>query len=320
MRNRKIDSKRFLGVILIMSFLTSLFGCAAQKTPQYTAAEDFPPAYEKPVPELPGKLVGVIHESSAGSMEFASEFAIDVVPGEIRHCEYWDLNVKRDEMIRKNNVPITEAQWTDVEKAVLDMWGSWEEIPEEVLNQPDKPDDSEIFVLDGGDYNRWWLSWETADGTKKVRYYAPADRRILTLDAVLEELVHPTGRKIEWQEPPALSGATYINDTTDMSFQCNWWNLPEGPKEGYRFIVRFKEGSEKVDIYDKTDDAVWNAAKPAFAWLNPDDFEHGSYQDKIMLSLYYSDGTQDSLKLDKKTAAAIEPYLRQLTLEYLEQK
>ena len=312
-----LTARKILGVILIMSLLSSLFGCTAKKTPQYTTAEDFPLAYEKPVPELPGKLVGVTHESSAGSMEFATEFAIDVAPEQILHCEYWDLNVKRDEMIRKDNVPITEQQWADVEKAVLDLWGSWEEIPEEILNQPD---DTEYFVLDGGDYDRWWLSWETADGVQKVRYYAPADRRILTLDAVLEELAHPTGRKIEWVEPPVLSGATYINDTTDMSFQCNWWNLPEGPKEGYRLIVRFEEGGENISIYDQADASIWEAAKPAFAWLNPDDFEHGSYKDKIMLSLYYSDGTQKSLKLDKKTAEAIEPYLRQLTLEYLEQK
>ena len=312
-----LTARKILGVILIMSLLSSLFGCTAKKTPQYTTAEDFPLAYEKPVPELPGKLVGVTHESSAGSMEFATEFAIDVAPEQILHCEYWDLNVKRDEMIRKDNVPITEQQWADVEKAVLDLWGSWEEIPEEVLNQPDDP---EYFVLDGGDYNRWWLSWETADGVQKVRYYAPADRRIVTLNTILEELAHPTGRKIEWVEPPVLSGATYINDTTDMSFQCNWWNLPEGPKEGYRLIVRFEEGGENISIYDQTDASIWEAAKPAFAWLNPDDFEHGSYKDKIMLSLYYSDGTQKSLKLDKKTAEAIEPYLRQLTLEYLEQK
>ena len=312
-----LTARKILGVILIMSLLSSLFGCTAKKTPQYTTAEDFPPAYEKPVPELPGKLVGVTHESSAGSMEFATEFAIDVAPEQILHCEYWDLNVKRDEMICKDNVPITEQQWADVEKAVLDLWGSWEEIPEEVLNQPDDP---EYFVLDGGDYNRWWLSWETADGVQKVRYYAPADRRIVTLNTILEELAHPTGRKIEWVEPPVLSGATYINDTTDMSFQCNWWNLPEGPKEGYRLIARFEEGGENISIYDQTDASIWEAAKPAFAWLNPDDFEHGSYKDKIMLSLYYSDGTQKSLKLDKKTAEAIEPYLRQLTLEYLEQK
>ena len=69
-----LTARKILGVILIMSLFTSLFGCAAQKTPQYTAAEDFPPAYEKPVPEMPGKLVGVTHESSAGSMEFATEF------------------------------------------------------------------------------------------------------------------------------------------------------------------------------------------------------------------------------------------------------
>ena len=317
MRNRKTDPRKILGVILIMSLLSSLFGCTAAKTPQYTTAEDFPPAYEKPVPELPGKLVGVTHESSAGSMEFATEFAIDVTPTEILHCEYWDLDVKRDEIIRKGNLPISEAQWADVEKAVLDLWGVWEELPDETAN---KPEDPEIFVLDGGDYNRWWLTWETAEGTEKIRYYNPADRRILTLNALLEELAHPTGRKIEWYTLPELSGATYINDKTDMSFQCNWWNLPEGPEQGYRLIVRFEEGGEKVNIYDQADASIWEAAKPAFAWLNPDDFDYGSYKNPITLSLYYSDGTQDSLKLDTKTANAIEPYLRQLTLEYLGQK
>ena len=300
----------------MLSLIASLFGCTSGPA-LTTDPGDLPEAYVKPVPELPGKLAGVTHESSAGSMEWGTEFAIDLVPEEILHCEYWDLNANRDHMMQRDHVAITASQWADVEKAVLGLWGVWEEIPESVLNYEPDPD---LQILDGGDYNRWWLTWETEEGTKKIQYYYPNDRRILTLTALLEELAQPQGRKIEWYELPELSGATYINDKTDMSFQCNWWDLPKSAKEGYRFIVRFTQNGEKIDVYDKAPASVWEAAKPAFAWINPDDFERGGYQNPIVLSLYYSDGTQTTLKLDKKTAAVFEGYLRQLTLDYLEQK
>ena len=314
----RLELKKLTEVILMLSLTAALFGCT--KSPAVTPLDpaDFPAAHEKAAPELPGKLAGVRHESSAGSMEFASEFAIELTPEEIVHCEYWDLDKDRSHMLSRDRVAIMDSQWADVEKAVLDLWGVWEEIPEEVLNK--KPDPN-VQILDGGDYNRWWLTWEKADGSREtVRYYYPGDRRIVTLKDLLEELANPKGREIVWYEPPSLCGATYINDKTDMSFQCNWWEPSKGSAEGYRFIVRFKEDGQKVNIYDQAKPSVWEAAKPAFAWLDPEQYDYGSYKDPITLSLYYSDGSQKSLKLDKETAQTIEPYLRKLTLEYLEQK
>jgi hypothetical protein len=204
-------------------------------------------------------------------------------------------------------------------KAVLDMWGRWEEIPESAKKVEVDNSDPMFQILDGGDYSNWYLIWEKADGqTEQVSYYQPSDRRITTLSDLLHELAEPIGREIKWYEPPVLCGATYINDKTACSFQCNWWG--NTADEGYRFITRFTENGEKIDIYDQTDSAVWEAAYDAFCRIDPDKFEYGSYKDDMTLSLYYSDHSQRSLKLDKNTAAWLEPMLRAVALDYAHSK
>ena len=305
--------KIILEVILVMTLISSVFGCG-NKTPQGTAdPAGLPPAFTPELPEIPGELIGVTKEYSAGSMEWGTEFDIDINAEEIVSCAYWDREGDMSEMTRKEHVPITEAQWTDVKKAVMDLWGSWEVIPESVLNK--KPDPN-IQVLDGGGYDRWWLTWKTADGTEKIRYYGPSDRRIVTLDEILREIADPKGRKIEWYDPPYANGAYYRNDKSGFSFQCSRWD--EGDN-GYRLIVYF-EGIGGYSIDGHAEDAFWEKVWPAFAWLDVSKFQDGSYNDKIALSLYYSDGSQKTLKLDKSSADIIEPYLRSLAKEYAENK
>lgn len=300
-------------VILIMTLTSSLFSCGNTKPADTNGPAELPPAFEPVLPELPGKLVGITREYSAGSMEWGTEFDIDVNPGEIVSCAYWDSDHYGNEMIRKEHVPITEKQWNDLEKSVLDLWGQWEEIPESVLNQKPPQD---MQILDGGDYERWWLTWETENGTEKIRYYTPSDRRILTVIDLLRETAEPKGREIQWHEPPYVNGAYYTNNKNEFSFQCSRWDKGEN---GYRLIVYFEGiGGDKVD--EHTGDEIWEKVWPAFAWLDVSKFEGGTYNDKIALSLYYSDGTQKTLKLDKKTADIIEPYLRKVAKDYKEGK
>ena len=296
-----------------MTLISSVFSCG-NKTPQGKAdPAGLPPAFTPELPEVPGELIGVTKEYSAGSMEWGTEFDIDINAEEIVSCAYWDREGDMSEMTRKEHVPVTDAQWADVEKAVMDLWGNWEVIPESVLNK--KPDPN-IQVLDGGGYDRWWLTWKTADGTEKVRYYNPSDRRVVTLDEVLREIADPKGRTIEWYDPPYVNGAYYRNDKSGFSFQCSRWD--EGDN-GYRLIVYF-EGIGGDSIDDHAEDAFWEKVWPAFAWLDVSKFEDGSYNDKIALSLYYSDGSQKTLKLDKSSADIIEPYLGSLAKEYAENK
>lgn len=305
--------KIILEVILIMTLISSVFGCGNKTKQENPDPKDLPPAFVPEVPEAPGELVGVTKEYSAGSMEWGTEFSIYINPEEIVSCAYWDHEGDMSEMTRKEHVPITEEQWADVKKAVMDLWGSWEVMPESVINQKPDPD---IQALDGGGYDRWWLTWKTADGTEKIRYYNPSDRRVLTLDEVLRETADPKGRKIEWYDPPYAYGAYYRNEKSGFSFQCTHRN--EGEKD-YRLIVYFEGiGGESVDC--RADAAIWEKVWPAFAWLDPGEFEDESYNDEISLSLYYSDGSQETLKLDKSSADIIEPYLRSLAKEYAENK
>lgn len=305
-----------MGVILMMSLLAGLFGCdRTSKEPLDTSdLGELPPAFIKETPETPGKLVGITYEYSAGSMVWGTEFNIDLTSDEILSCAYWDMGRNRSEMTTKENVPITNEQWEDIEKAVLDLWGVWEEIPEKVMNSKPDPD---IQILDGGGYNRWWLTWETAEGTKKILYYYSNDRRITTLIDLLQNIADGGNRKITWYDPPVLTSATYINDKTKCSFQCTLW---DGYDNGYRFIVRFDEGDQKVDIYDHTDDSIWEAAKPAFEWIDFDQYKDGSYSKPITLNVTYSDNSYKCIVPDKEAVNIIEPYLRKLTLKYLEEK
>ena len=311
--------RRIAGVIIMLSIFTTLFaGCTGE------AKVTVPDPVVKEVPPAPGELVGVIHESSGGTMNWRSEFAIEVSPDEIVHCEYWP-EPKEGEPVdydasisTRDREAISGEQWADIKKAALDLWGVWEEVPEGTKSV-DTSSFPDIEILDGGDYSRWYLIWKTEDGqTEKRQYYNNSDRRIRTLTDLLHELADPQGREIVWYEPPVLCGATYINSKTHCSFQCNWWGSTAD--EGYRFITRFTEDGEEVDVYDQTDSAVWEKAFDAFCRIDPDKFEYGSYTDDISLSLYYSDYSQKSLKLNKQTAAWLEPMLREIALDYVHSK
>ena len=114
-------------MITLFSVLT---GCGEDSAAQIDTSDlpEMPPAFIKEQPDLPGELVGVCYEYSAGSMNYHTEFAIDLNPEEVVHCEYWGSS--STDMVRKDNVPVTEEQWADVEKAVTGLMGVWEEIPE----------------------------------------------------------------------------------------------------------------------------------------------------------------------------------------------
>ena len=93
----------------------------------------------------------------------------------------------------KENVPITAAQWSDVEQIILELYPLMEPIPE---NRREVKLPPGIEVMDGGDSTSLILTWSTEDGTRSIRYNPPNDRRIHTLIALLEELADPIGQEI----------------------------------------------------------------------------------------------------------------------------
>ena len=131
MRHKNLNKIiRLVGVVLMITFISCLTGCGTDIHDPIDTSDlpEMPPAFTSEDPETPGKLVGVCYEYSAGSMNYHTEFAIDLNPEEVVHCEYWGSS--STDMVRKDNVPVTEEQWADVEKAVTGLMGVWEEIPE----------------------------------------------------------------------------------------------------------------------------------------------------------------------------------------------
>ena len=146
----------------------------------------------------PGTLTGVTYSHTSG-MVARADFAITLSPEAILETSYYPGYHPST----KENVPITAAQWSDVEQIILELYPLMEPIPE---NRREVKLPPGIEVMDGGDSTSLILTWSTEDGTRSIRYNPPNDRRIHTLIALLEELADPIGREIPRYAPPELSG------------------------------------------------------------------------------------------------------------------
>lgn len=244
-----------------------------------------------------GKLLRIRHESSGGSMSYRSEFEIEVTPQQIVCCAYWPEDCSLD-MVRKSHVPVSAEQWEDVAQTVQTLWPLFRE----VKPKPPIPTTESIHVLDGGDYSRWYLTRETANGEYTAQYYQPDDRRIRTLTELLHELANPTGRDIPRYDPPVLCGIYYQNEKERCSYQCTPWGDGE---DGYRFIVYDTCNKQSRSLYEHVPDSVWNEARMFAEPLYLDRFPSGSFQDKVSCTLYYSDGKQKRVVPDKAACATL---------------
>jgi hypothetical protein len=257
---------------------------------------------------MPGRLAGVRHEYSGGSMNFGDDFDIDVTPSEIVYASFWDIDKSRDNKQVLKNVSLSPAQWGNVEKAVTDLWnsGKWKIIPDEVLNKKTSP--SEEFMLDGGDYSRWFLTFETADGAVTRQYYDPSERRIVTLRNVLFELADPKGREIKWYEEPYVTGIYYWNSKESYSFQCTRKNAASD--RNYDLFIHDERNKEKTYASKTVTKAFFEEIRPVFAWIDTSDRKGSRFDKKTGVTFYYSDGTQPSFEIEKKYADVIEEILR----------
>ena len=87
----------------------------------------------------PGKLIGITYSYTNG-MANREEFFIKLSPEAIQKTLYWpalDPETAEDEdwyhRSSKENVPITEAQWSDVEQIILELYPLMKPIPENLI-------------------------------------------------------------------------------------------------------------------------------------------------------------------------------------------
>ena len=302
------------GVLMLMMILTITAGCEDRPSPADPAS---PETVSAPAPELPGELVRVLYETSSGSMEPRSEFLAEVTPEELARAEYWPENdFSKPYITEKGPEPIRPEQWADIERSLTEIYPVLEEAPEGYDDSAPILDENgeEIFALDGGDYWRLFLTWRTGDGQERtVRYLYPSDRRITTFDALMRELVDPTGREIVWYDPPALNGIFLHSEEGDYSFQFTYF----ASEDDYYFISRYPDGGGKADVTRHVPLSAWTEPGQWFASLGLERFPSGwSLHDPLTVTLYYDDDTQTTVQPDEDTAARLYDYFIGLTEQF----
>ena len=277
----------------------------------------------------PGTLTGVTYSHTSG-MVARADFAITLSPVAILETSYYpalDPDTAEDEEwyhpSTKENVPITAAQWSDVEQIILELYPLMEPIPE---NRREVKLPPGIEVMDGGDSTSLILTWSTENGAQYIHYYPPNDRRIQTLIALLEELADPIGREIPRYAPPELSGFYMGQSGTifskDYSFQFDQGSSDVyGEDAPYILRARFTPPGQQQEIW--RDWAVPDEEWDAFAaFVEEIDLEEqlDGRTEKPACTLYYSDGKQQQKKLDQETAKQIRAYLTEMALRLLEEQ
>ena len=146
----------WLGVLAVAVALI-LAACDDMPAPPDPGSEGGPSVAGADVSaELPGELVRVLYETSAGSMEYRSEFLAEVTPEELLRAEYWPENdFSQPYLSVKGPEPIRPEQWADIARSLTEIYSALEEAPEENYDdEASLTDDNgeDIFALDGGDY------------------------------------------------------------------------------------------------------------------------------------------------------------------------
>lgn len=257
-------------------------------------------------PEPFGTLLCVRHESSGGSMVNRSEFEIELTDREIVQCAYWPQDTAQP-MVRREHIPVTQAQWADVAQTVKTLWPLFRPVKPE----PPVQEIPGIHMLDGGDYSRWYLTRQTTDGVCTVQYSQPDDRRIRTLIELMRELAEPIGRKIPRYDPPVLCGVYYENEKAKCSFQCTAWS---GTEDVYRLIVYgITSGDARVPI------SVWNEVRAFLEPLHLDRLRRAERDDTVKCTLYFTDGKQKRVAPDRKTANRMQSFFARISDRVLQE-
>lgn len=274
----------------------------------------------------PGTLAGVMYSHSSG-MCARADFSITLSPQAILETRYFPVLVPeaaqdedRYHPSVKENVPITPAQWADVEQIILELYPLMKPVPERRHEVKPPP---LVDVRDGGGGTRLILTWNTEDGTRRIRYYQPNDRRIHTLVALLEELADPIGREIPRFDPPELIGF-FLGQSGGLLAQEYSFQLTRGPSlvygENAPYILYASftpPGQEQVIWRDwMVADDMWDHFAAFAREISLEDQPDGRSK-KPVCTLYYSDGKQQEKKLDQETAKQLREYLTEQALPLL---
>lgn len=270
------------------------------------------------------RLKRIRYESSGGSMNFHSEFEIEADADEIIRTAYWsdycfgieessekerfgDLdssyrtNAGADAMPVREHIPMDQKLWTALAEEVAYLKEQLE--PVEKAAPPVMPA-LDMFVLDGGDYTRLWLTWDVDGEEKTGQYYCPAGNRWYSVLLIIHEMVRPIGRDLR------RIGETQITDFFLKAPEFSYQISPIKGSEEYYFFVHGDESDKSRISHDQ-----WRTVREFLKGLDISGFGVGKYESRYYLRLNYNDGINKNLEIDKKSAEQIRKFIRENIIE-----
>ena len=263
------------------------------------------------MPEPPGTLVGISYACGSG-MVHRADFEIRLNRNEIEYTNFWPMDIDIEEMQERTHVPITEAQWAELEALLLELYRGGH--LEEAAGSSSKTDVSDVFILDGGAFTNLSLTWETGEGLVEIRYHWPSDRRVLTLIDLLQELADPQGREIVRYGAPELCRIYFsrrhrINNRRDYSFQLHWADY-DTESEPYWELIYYLGKFGAVDQgHVRLEESDWDAFLAAAKDLQLEYFPETKQSDAYFeCKLSYSDETYKKIELNQDTEEALKAF------------
>lgn len=282
-----------------------------------------------------GRLVGVKYESSGGSMNFHSEFDIEVNASEIVYTTYYenyyfdDLEGEADEaklaeLDGVGRVYPKEDEWVDeglVERRHAPVSPElWQVLAEEFeylkpelveCGETTREDiwkwESEHEVLDGGDYQLLHLTWESDTGIYTSQFQVASGQRWFTIFETLHEMVRPVGRDLRRIGEKQL--VEMFLSTTRYSYQIT----PVRGEASYYFFIHDEaySGSKSKRLTPEQ----WYVVRDHLNTLDLSEVKQGAYSDRYYLRLTYNDHESGLYYLiDPKTEDRIREFI--LSLRY----
>lgn len=263
-------------------------------------------------------LKNIRYESSGGSMNYHSEFEIEASADEIARTAYWggyyfgteesserekltdiDNSFRTsapDDMIVREHIPMDKKLWTALTEEMEYLKEQLK--PVEKIRLPIKPD-PDMFVLDGGDYQRLYLTWHIDGDEQTEQYYCPSGNRWYSVMTILHEMSRPIGRDLRRIGETVMT--EFYLDTPKYSYQIT----PIKNSDEYYFFVHGDESDKSKVTYDE-----WLIVRDFLGRLDVSEFKSGKHKEKFYLRLNYNNGINKNMKINKETSEQIREYIR----------
>lgn len=265
------------------------------------------------------KLKRICYETSGGAMNFHSEFELEASADEVIRTSYWKdfvfdrveqestrekldeidnsyrTNAGAEALIVREHIPMDKELWD----ALSEEMEYLKEQLEPIKSKPAFSLPKDVFVLDGGDYTRIYLTWEDGDEEKTAQYCAPNGRRWSAVIDILHEMARPLGRDLH------RIGKTQL---ADMLLKAPEYSYQISPIQGGSDYYFFVHG-DKSPI-NKLTSKQWSAVRDSLNGMDFSKFGPGKYECKHYLKLGYNDGITKHLEIDNETAERIRGILQ----------